>query len=375
MAPSDGLIRRGLERGLSSHPDGLSATTLALVSCVLFAPLTAHADTFTSAPDPVAGVDTLLIRPTGSALSSSLAVSSDSSNLTATLTPGELWDSDYNRFWSEIRLALTSEVQSGRSRAALSWTSNPFSLRSARGRAIQASILQASILRAEGTEEDCSTVAPENKLLCDQRSKAEEWRQINSAGLREAAFTLTAAYEVYPFGHVPDNDGMLVTREGNGGVTVQATMELRPTEGQNLTGWLTYKRTQPDGEPGAMHSHNLGGGLAWSGVVRRMFRSKPAELRDYVDTGFVPGIGLGVSVQVSHCFHEADLDIGDHTHDCDQRRGTQASIALSVDLLASSSVQVRLSVPLEVYDPVQPEGDISWYLKPTLSIAGALGSP
>jgi hypothetical protein len=128
---------------------------------------------------------------------------------------------------------------------------------------------------------------------------------------------------------------------------------------------------------GAAHTNlapSYGGGITLLGMVWpfvRHTKAKPEEVAsnnslerspDYIKSGFIPGLSIGVAAQVLACTGRQD---------CAQGRTLQGSVTPFIDIRAAPLIQFRLSAPVTRFTAVGTSGtDVA----PTFTFATAIAS-
>lgn len=315
----------------------------------------AELENYTSAsPEPVAGVDALIVRPTLTAVSAALSTKDNNTEFKATFLPAQFIDREYEWPFSEARLVLLSDTSTSLTRVSVSTGYNPFSLRAPRGGAA-----------IEATQKACEGIDPgPEEEKCNDRRTAAQWPLLNRGWLPSVYLTLS--YDFYPFGEVPSETmpAQQVDLEWNGGPSAQLSFEFRPRERVRLSGWGTAKRVRSEGKPGTELANYLGGGMSVSTIAWSFRPEEDGKFsKDYIQEGFIPGLGLGCSLQGSRC---------DGEEDCLKLRTSQWSITPFIDVLASAKLQFRISVPITMFNAVDKNGtDVAG----TFSVAGSIGTP
>jgi hypothetical protein len=303
----------------------------------------------------VAGVDQLLTSATLTSLTAGLSSQDKSTELRVVVVPSQFVDVAYVPLFSELRVVAVADSASSALRLAVSTGYNPWSFRGYPGK---------RVIEQSNDDFDCSNLAPGTQAManCNNRRTAAQWRALRRRWIPSVFATL--GYDLYPFGRQPDaaDPTREVELQWNGGVTGQLALELRPGELARLSLWGTAKYARPDGAPEAKLARYLGAGatvsfLAWP-LLSEAERTQSA---DYRRDGFLPGVGLGASFQVSRC---------DGQEKCAKLRTSQWSVSPFLDILASASLQLRLSVPITRYEAVDSDGvDVAG----TFSVGGNLG--
>lgn len=314
------------------------------------------ADPYTSATTETApGVDTLITRPTTSAVSAALSTKEKNTEFKATFLPAQFVEHPYDWYFSEARVVLLADTASSLTRISISTGYNPFSLRSSRGDAAIAA-----------TSHDCDGVEIGQELEdCNNRRTAAQWPILNSGWI--PSLFLTLSYDVYPFGKAASESDptQQVDLEWDGGPSGQLSIEFRPCEMLRASAWTSLKHTRADGKPGSEKASYIGGGATFSAIAWSFMQKDAVDFPDdYVQEGFVPGIGAGMSLQFLQC---------DGDEQCAKQRTLQWSVTPFLDILGSSKVQVRLSLPITRFESVDKKTGTD--IAGTFSIAGSIGAP
>lgn len=313
------------------------------------------------APEAVPGVDALLTRLTSTSLSTALSTKEKNTEFRATFVPAEFLDVKYRSLFSELRLVLLANTDTSLTRVSVSTGYNPFAPGSARSR---------EAFRSAMAHAGCDTLGAA-MVDCHRRLTRGYWRRLH--GGWTPAVLVTGSYDFYPYGRVPDEMDMAkqVALEWNGGPSGQLALELRPHERWRMQAWGTARYVRPDGKPTSSLSTVVGGGLTISGLVVSFLPKDPADAAgkvselpaEYMEQGFIAGIGLGASIQLTHCNGEDK---------CSKGRTDELSVTPYIDILASSKVQLRLAVPITRFTSASGSGA---EVAGTFSIAGSLGTP
>ena len=215
---------------------------------------------------------------------------------------------------------------------------------------------RASVRLPDGTE-----VAPFQE--CYDKMHAEQWRSINST--LQPQVGLTFGLDLYPWGRVPDpTDATGQTTadlEPFGGASGQLSLSFHLLERFGIDLWGTYKRARASGDPHTKVANIYGSGLTVSGLVWSfMDDSKPGQYPDYIKSGFIPGLALGASGQVSFC---------DGQSACAKGRTDLYSVTPFVDIRVKPELQFRLALPISFFKTVDKKDN---EIAPTFSLAGSI---
>jgi hypothetical protein len=313
-----------------------------------------------TASEGVQGVDTLVSPLTTTSLSAALSTNQRNTEFRATFLPAQFIDRKYSFLLSELRFVLLADTSSSVTRIAVSTGYNPFAIGSDRG---------GDIIRRAVAHAACSNAGLGDALTwCNNRRKTEQWKEINS-GFRPAVL-FTGSYDLYPYGKSPDpnNPTQQVALEWNGGGAGQLSFEFRPQQHWRAQLWGSAKYIRPDGNAGSELSRVLGGGFTLSWIAWDFLPEKPVKStdypEDYIREGFIPGVALGTSIQIMQCNGEEE---------CAKQRTSQWSATPYVDILVSTKLQLRISVPITRFKAVDAEDGTD--IAGTLNIAGSLGTP
>jgi hypothetical protein len=310
----------------------------------------------TATLEPAEGVDELVARTTLTGVSAAVSGSEKGTKFTVNFVPAQFFDFCYFGLLSEAKVSAVADSASSLTRVTLSTGYNPYSLRSTNG---------DKIIKKNIATYPCSPpfIGKETYARCTRRRQAKEWEQFNSI---RPAVTAALSIDLYPWGSGPDPDDSSMTArlEPWGGISGQIGLESHPTNGMRLSLWGTTKHIRASGGAGTKLARTLGGGVTFSLVALDFLPSDLADSsNDYIQTGLLPGLVVGASLQGSDC---------DGDTECVKARTREVSVTPFIDLVASSKLQFRISFPFTRFETAS---ETNTEIVPTFSVASTLGTP
>jgi len=340
-----------------------------------------------SSPTPVAGVEPLVVGTATDFAAAALTTSKNGTEFKASMVPLAAFDLPYMAFVSDAGLTLTADTSSSLTRATVSTGYNPFSLRGSRAsQAMEAASARfqcgtlpddAALCKAscatlvdakqrEVCEKRCAEAFDKANKTCNARREATEWSYINTGWV--PALGLSASADLYPTGSQQDPKSTAAASQslnGWGGFTVQASLSFRPAETVQADLYGSLKPWwRPSGDPAARMARYLGGGATVAWLFHSFLdRARPEQTADYLKSGFIPGIAMGISGQILSCLSEDT---------CNKGRTDQYSGTPFLEVRVKSQAQLRISVPITYYTLRGSNGS---ELAPTFTLAGTIGAP
>ena len=434
------------------------------------------------APDPVAGVDSLLVPSAQTLASAATTFSGIGGVFRATVVPLLAFDANYIPILSETKISLSTDTSNSLTQISIGFSENPFALRSARGLSIIKSTTEkancgiaeleleeklrsqlkplevevanagAEITKAEQSLIAANTIAIDRRKAVDfilasdakdrsasfQRAEddwlsavadidknkgtlseltiiydkkkiellratakvdkslaqlrdssnskkvdlpdgtaasrfqrcydeiySEQWRRINSTFRPQIGLSL--GVDIYPWGSVPDpkdqTGKMTANLEPFGGVFAQLYLSFHINQRFGIDLHGTYKHARSSGSPHTKLSNTYGGGLLISGMVFSfMDNSNPGLYPEYIKSGFMPGIVVGASGQISFC---------DGKSNCAKSRTNNYSVTPFIDFRIKPELQFRISLPITFFNAVDK---VNQEIAPTFSLTGSISA-
>lgn len=365
--------------------------------------------TSTLVPDSIPGVNPALAVPSNASIAAAVTGVASGTQYRVTFLPAKAFNAPYH-VWSESKLTLTYDSRNSLATIGYSLAYNPFSFRGPRLSSLIASldsdamcgarydaathgistarvaltvadtklnrdvtanapaaVIQADRKAVQDAEDNVARILGNAKPIeaaCTRQRLAAEWAVVYGTWIPQLTATVVAG--VFPAGRGADPMAASLNAplEPWQGVSTNLEAMFRPDERVTLNLLGSFKNTRPSGAPRTRRSNTEGAGITIAVLAWPFLSDKDLhENADYLAEGFIPGLGLGASLQAFRC------EGGPY---CDSGKVRAYSATPFLDVRLKPSVQFRISVPIERSLSVMTATGTA--ITPTFTLSSAIGS-
>lgn len=187
----------------------------------------------------------------------------------------------------------------------------------------------------------------------------------------EPSVRLLFGVSIYPVG-TTFNDAD-ATKTGQiqsfGGASAQLEWASRPTLETSVRVWIGREYSRPSGLPHAVLTSYLLGGVEIAGLVAPFLSAPDLRASEaYSQSGFVPGLSIGVAGQFRSCIDATSANCRD---------GVTSAITVTpfIDVRVSAEIQLRAGAVVSYQSLTSASVASEWSAGPVLSASGSLSAP